>query len=183
MADEERFLDDDVTGEAEQPSGGRPSFLPAIFITVLKWAAIGLAAIIVVATISWATFRLFIQGRTPTGVAEFSPEYQQLDLRLEYFSNQLDNIRGQTSDEPPLSFLAALSLGYLKGKTAVQTELIDKNELIQNTILIFLGRKNATELRTSNLVTLQEELKTLLNNSIIRTGQIVQVTFKELQTF
>ena len=76
MADEEQFIDDDVTGEEEAAAGARPGFVSGVLLTVLKWAAIGLGVVIVVATITWATVSLFFRGRTSTGLAEFSPEYQ-----------------------------------------------------------------------------------------------------------
>lgn len=183
MADEEQFIDDDVTGDEEAAAGAKPGFLSGVLLTVLKWTAIGLGVVIVVATITWGTVRLFFQGRTSAGLAEFSPEYQVKDVDLEYFKNQLDSIRGQTSDDPPRSFLAAVSIGYSQGNTKLQTELIEKTEQIQNAVLIFMGNRTAAELTTQNIPKLQEDIKRILNNQIIRSGQIINVLFSELQTF
>jgi flagellar basal body-associated protein FliL len=183
MADEERFLDEDVTGEEEQPVAARPGILPAVLLVVLKWAAIGLAAVILIATVSWATFSLFIRGKTPSGLGEFSPEYKESNVQLEFFTNMINNIRGQTSDDPPKSFLASVSIGYKKGNMKIQTELVDKTEQIQNTVLKFFGKKTSQELTTANFDNLEKELKGLINNGIMRNGQITQVLIHELQTF
>ncbi len=183
MADEERFLDEDVTGEEEQAAAVRPGVFSGVLLVVLKWAAIGLAAVILIATVSWATFSLFIRGRTPSGLGEFSPEYKESDVKMEFFKNMIENIRGQTSDEPPRSFLVSVSIGYKKGSTKIQTELIEKTELIQNTILKFFGSKTASELTTNRFDVLENELKGIINNSIMRNGQITQVLIHELQTF
>ena len=184
MADEDQFLDDDVSGEEEQPGGGdKPGLLSGVLLTVLKWAAIGLAAIILVATVSWATFSLFVKGKTSTGISEFSPEYAEAEVELEFFKNMLESIRGQTADDPPKSFLVSVSIGYPKGETALQTELIAKTERMQNMILKYFGRKPSTELVTSKFDVLEDEIKTQLNSSLIRTGQIKKVLIHELQTF
>jgi flagellar basal body-associated protein FliL len=183
MADEERFLDEDVTGEEEQSTAARPGVVSGFLLVILKWAAIGLAAVILIATVSWATFSLFIRGRTPSGIGEFSPEYQQTDEKLEFFGNRLDNIRGQTADDPPKSFLANVSIGYEKGNTKVQTELIEKTELIQNRILKYFGRKTSLELSTRNFETLENDIKRDLNNGLMRSGQVKSVLIHELQTF
>ena len=182
MADEEQFIDDDVTGDDEAAAGTKAGFLPSVLITILKWAAIGLGVIILVATVSWATFRLFIRGREQP-LPVFSPEYEATQLDLQYFKNNLDNIRGQTADDPPKSFLAAVSVGYRQGDTTMQNELNEKTEQIQNAILIYLGNRSATELTTKNIPSLQEDIKRILNNQIVRTGQIDSVLFSELQTF
>jgi len=183
MADEERFLDEDVTGEEEQPVPARAGVLPGFLMVVLKWAAIGLAAVILIATVSWATTRLLIPGRTATGAPPVSPDFEAETVSLEFFANRLDNIRGQTADDPPLSFLVKVSLGYKKGETKTQTELIEKTELIQNTVLKYFGQKTANELTTRNFDRLEEDLKAILNNKYMRTGRIHRVLIHELQTF
>ena len=183
MADEEQFLDDDVTGEEEQAGGAKPGFLSGLLLTVLKWAAIGLAAIILVATVSYVTFNLFFKGKQPTGRPQFSPEYQQDDVDMEFFKNMLEQIRGQTADDPPRTFVVNVSIGYVKGDVPLQTELISKTEQIQNMILKFFGQKPSSELVTGNFETLESDLVSKLNNSLLRSGQIKKVLIHELQTF
>ena len=183
MADEENFLDDDVVaGGAESESGERGGVLSGALVNILKWIAIGLAAIILVATVSYVTFSLFIRGRQSEGLSEFSTEAMRPDLKLEFFSVNLTSVRGQTADDPPLSFLASVSIGYEAGDMPIQTELNDNKEIIQNEILLFLGQKTAKELTTRNLEKLQGELKNIINNTM-RSGLIDRVLFSELQTF
>ncbi len=183
MADEEQFLDDDVTGEEEQAGGAKPGLLSGLLLTVLKWAAIGLAAIILVATVSYVTYSLFSSGKQSTGLSQFSPEYEQDEVEMEFFTNMLDNIRGQNADDSPKTFVVKVSIGYEKGNTTLQTELIGKTEQIQNMILKFFGQKSSSELVTQNFVTLESDLVAKLNHSLLRTGQIEKVLIHELQTF
>ena len=182
MADEENFLDDDVTGDADAESGERGGLLSGALVNILKWIAIGLAAIILVATVSFITFSLFIQGRQSEGLPEFSTPADRPSVKLEFFNVNLTSIRGQTADEPPLSFLASVSIGYKAGDTQIQTELNENKEIIQNEILLFLGNKTARDLTTRNLDQLQGDLKNIINN-LMRTGLVDRVLFSELQTF
>jgi flagellar basal body-associated protein FliL len=145
MSDEGDFLvDEEVTGEGQPEAGERAGLLSGALFNILKWVAIGLAAIILIATVSFVTFNLLIRGREPQGLPEFSMERPDADIDLEFFSNNLGSIRGQTADDPPLSFLASVSIGYKAGDTKVQTELIAKNERIQNAILRAEDRQPGT---------------------------------------
>ena len=183
MSDEEGFLDEGVTGEEEQPAGVRTGFLPAVVITILKWAAIGLGAIIFVVTIVLITNKLLGEGKEISGIPAYSVERQREAIDTEYFNTGLDSIRGSTSDVPSRSFLASITIGYPEGKTVIQTELVSKKELIQNTILKYLGKKKAIDLQTKNFGNLENELRTKINNGIMKTGQILSVLIQELQTF
>ena len=66
----------------------------------------------------------------------------------------------------------------------VQTELVTKSDEIQNRILIYLGKKKASELTTANLERLQNDLKQLIQADVLSSGiAIYKVLFRELQTF
>ncbi len=185
MGDEERFLEEEVAGEGQTETAQRPGILSGVLINVLKWLAIGLAAVIVIATVSWLTFTLFVRGREAQGVDIFSSERSRSEpMDLEFFKANLDDIRGQTGDNPPLTFLAKVSIGYKKGDQKTQTELVTKSDLIQNTILIYLGKKKSSELGTGNLGQLQDDILQVLQvNVLSSSASIYKVLFRELQTF
>ncbi len=185
MGDEERFLEEEVAGEGQGEAAQRPGILSGVLINVLKWLAIGLAAVIVIATVSWLTFTLFMQGRQAQGVDVFSTERSRDAVPdLDYFRANLDDIRGQTIDNPPLTFMAKVSIGYKKNETKTATELVSKSDEIQNTILIYLGKKKASDLTTANLDRLQDELKQIIQVSVLSSSvAIYKVLFRELQTF
>ncbi len=185
MADEERFLEEEVAGEGQAEAAQRPGILSGVLINVLKWAAIGLAAVIVIASVSYLTFTLFVRGREAQGVDVFSSERSREAVpALDYYKASLDDIRGQTRDDPPLTFMAKVSIGYLTGDQKVANELVAKSDEIQNMILIYLGKKKASELTTANLVNLQNDLKQLIQTEVLSSSAaIYRVLFRELQTF
>jgi flagellar protein FliL len=185
MGDEERFLEEDVAAEGQTEAAQRPGLLSGVLINVLKWIAIGLAAVIVIASVSWFTFNLFIKGREAQGADVFSAERQkEAKPALDYYKSNLDDIRGQTSDEPPLTFMAKVSIGYAQGDQKVATELVARSDEIQNTILIYLGKKKAIDLTTARLENLQEDLKQLIQTKVLSSKTAIHsVIFRELQTF
>jgi len=185
MGDEERFLEEDVAGEGQAESAQRPGILSGVLVNALKWVAIGLAAVIVIATVSYATFTLFVRGREAQGTDIFSAERSRDSVPpLDYFKTNLDDIRGQTRDNPPLTFMAKVSIGYQQGDQKVQTELVAKSDEIQNRILIYLGGKMASELITANLERLQRDLRELIQVEVLSSNiAIHKVLFRELQTF
>ncbi len=182
MSDEEKFLEEDGASIEEEDSGEKAGFIPGILLVVLKWGAIGLAFIVLVVTISWATFNLFIKGKTSSIAPDYSTTQDRVQIPMEFFSNQLDDIRGRTSDVPSKTFMAAFKLGYEKGNTAVQTELIDKTEIIRNEILKYLGSKTENDLSTNNFEKIESDIKSRIN-LLMTTGLVKQVLVHELQVF
>jgi flagellar basal body-associated protein FliL len=182
MSDEEKFLEEDVAAIEEEDSQEKAGFVPGILLVVLKWGAIGLAFIVLVVTISWATFNLFIKGKTSSVAPDYSSTQEKVQIPMEFYSNQLDNIRGRTADVPSKTFMAAFQIGYEKGNTQVQTELIEKTEIIRNEILKYLGSKTENDLSTTNFEKIENEIKSRIN-LLMTTGLVKQVLIHELQVF
>jgi hypothetical protein len=78
MADEDKFLEEDVTTEHDEDTGSqvKEGFLPGLLINLLKWGSLFIIFVLLVVTISWATYTLFFnKGRTAIGMPQsFSPE-------------------------------------------------------------------------------------------------------------
>jgi flagellar basal body-associated protein FliL len=180
MADEEQYLDDEREAQDELETGKKRGFLPGFLLQVLKWILIGLAVVIGMVTIAFVTFNILMPGRVPLSPQEESAEYRDLHTVYNFYKN-IKPIRGLTADDPPKTFIAELTIGYRKGRTAVQTELIDRTDQIENIILLFLGQKRANELRTQDAEELQEQIKNKINHIMVE--KIDLVLFKELQAF
>ncbi len=182
MADEEKFLEEDVAAIDEEDSGEKAGFLPGILLVVLKWGAIGLAFIVLVVTISWATFNLFIKGKASSTAPDYAETTTTVQIAMEFYSNQLDDIRGRTSDIPSKTFMAAFKIGYEKGNTAVQTELIEKTEIIRNEILKYLGSQTEFDLATNKFGIIEDDIMKRIN-ILMTSGRIEKVLIHELQVF
>ena len=180
MADEEQYIDDDREGTEDIETGKREGFLRDFLKQALKYVIIFVAIVILVVTVSIITYRLLMGGRIPESPYSVSPDY--IDPHTEYqYYNSLTQIRGLTSDDPPKTFSAMITIGYKKGRNKVQTELISRRERIENIIFLFLGQKKGNELMPRDAPELQEQIKNKINNIMIE--KIDLVLFKELQAF
>lgn len=181
MSDDERFLeDDDQEGLDDVEVGKKVGILPALVIKILQIAAIAIAGILLVITVSVVTFNILSKGKTGQSPQIVSPEYSDKKEIYEYFG-AINQVRGQTLDNPPKNFLAVITIGYQPGNKTIQSELTSRIERIKNLIFIYLSNKTAEELSSDKIEFLQTDLKRRIND--IMKEKIEEVLFTELQTF
>ena len=111
MSDEQQDLNLEDVGAGAEDVGGprRGGLLSGMLLNILKWAAIGIGAIIIVVTTTVITFRVLNKG-TPRTSPPF-PAYAAKTQPLASYDD-IEQIRGQTADETPAVFLLQVSLGY-----------------------------------------------------------------------
>ncbi|RKX86775.1 MAG: hypothetical protein DRP57_00725 [Spirochaetes bacterium] len=179
MSDEESLNLEDVGAGADEAEPGQKKggFLSGALIAILKWVAIGVGIIILVVTTTVVTFGIINKGRKAQNVATVSPEYRAKAPPQEYYDN-IESIRGVTSDKVPSIFSLKVSIGYAKGNKEINTELIARSRQIQNIIFLFVSRKKADELTPEHYVQLEEDLKQQINQ-VMKSGKIESVIFRE----
>jgi flagellar FliL protein len=171
MADDESFLDEDVTVGQDADVGPKVGFLPALVLKILKWAAVGVAAIIFIVTVVVITMRIMNRGRPSGSVPVVSEDYNAAPPILSYYEN-FDDIRTRTADDTPYTVVAKVALGYEEGNKTIQNELVSRTKLLQHTIRSYFSSKTARQLRDEATV-LQELLEDV--NAVMNTGKIQQV--------
>jgi flagellar protein FliL len=177
MSDEQQDLNlEDVGAGAEDAGGPRKGgLLSGMLLTILKWAAIGIGAVIIIVTVTVITFKIISKGNQQQGLAAMSPEYKAQSEPWASFDG-IDQIRGQTADDPAAIFLLQLSLSYDPKEADFSVEIGNRKHEIQDMILRYISQKTATELKASNWDGLKQELKDSIN-SIMTTGKIKEVNF------
>ena len=179
MSDEQQDLNlEDVGATAEDASGPRRGgLLSGVLLTVLKWAAIGIGAVIIVVTTTIITVRLVSRGAQPEGLAAISPAYQAKAEPLAYYDD-IEQIRGQTADDPPAIYLMSVSLGYDPKDKEVSVEIGNRKREIQDLILKDISQKKAADLSPSHYDQIQAEIQDQIN-MVMRTGKVKAVTFRQ----
>jgi flagellar protein FliL len=178
MSDEQQDLNlEDVGAGAEEAAGPRRGgLLSGMLLTILKWAAIGIGVIIIVVTTTVITVRAVTKGaQAATGLAAVSPAYSTKEEPLSNYDS-IDQIRGQTSDDPPATFLLQLSLGYLTKDAAFSQEIGERKQQIQDLVLKLLSMKKADDLQAVKWEDLQAELLNSING-VMTTGKVQAVRF------
>ena len=179
MSDEQQDLNlEDVGAGAEEASGPRRGGLfSGVLLTVLKWAAIGIGAVIIVVTTTIITVRLVNRGVQPEGLAAISPSYQAKAEPLAYYDD-IEQIRGQTADDPPAIYLMSVSLGYDPKDKEVSVEIGNRRREIQDLILKDISQKKAADLAPGHYDEIQAEIQDQIN-MVMRTGKVKSVTFRQ----
>jgi flagellar FliL protein len=179
MSDEQQDLNlEDVGAGADDVAGPRRGgLLSGMLLNILKWAAIGVGAVIIVVTTTVITFRVLNKGNTQQGMEALSPAYQAKAVALSAYDG-IEQIRGLTSDEVPAVYLLKVRLGYDAKDKEISVEMGERAAEILDLLLKLVSRKTAAELAPVNYGTLQEEMKNEIN-MIMTKGKIKSVMFKE----
>jgi flagellar protein FliL len=179
MSDEQQDLNlEDVGATSEDVAGPRRGgLLSGMLLNILKWAAIGIGAIIIIVTTTVITFRVLNKGNNSEGLAALSPAYTAKQEPLASYDN-IEQIRGQTADETPAVFLLQVSLGYDPADKEVSVEIGNRNREIQDLVLKDISRKTAAELSPAHYDEIQAELLQLIN-MIMKTGKVKSVMFRQ----
>ena len=179
MADEQQDMNLEDVGAGVEEAGGprRGGLFSGLMLNILKWAAIGVGVIILVVTTTVVTFNALKKGTSSQNLAAVSPAYQTKEPPLAYYDN-IDQIRGQTSDDSPAVYLLRVSLGYAPSDKQISVEIGQREREIQNLILKYISEKTSAELSPAHYDELQEGLRDAIN-AILTTGKIRSVVFRE----
>ncbi len=179
MGDEDQAFDEGFGGdegdiapiEGERKGG----LLGGALLKILKFAAMGIGAIIFIVTVVIITMRIMNRGGQSQTAIPVSEEYQGPEEQYAWYDN-IPEIRTRTSDENAVTVIVKVNLGYEPENKAVQSELIARTPRIQDQIRQFFANKTAGQLTPAH----EEELKTELKeriNKIMAEGQIKDVIF------
>ncbi len=179
MSDEEVFAEEEIAGGEGQELGGKTGFIPAVVLRLLKWVALGLGAVIFIVTIVVVTVSILNKGPQNVVYPSDSLEYSELPDILQWYD--LKEIRVRTADEQPITVIIHPKLGYEMENTAIQTDLIARNEIIVDRIRSFFANKKASELTADKEKQIKNELKQAINK-LVEKQSVQEIIFLEYNT-
>ena len=180
MSDENEMFeagDDSAVGGEAQPSK-RVGFLPGFVIQILKWAALGLGAIIFIVTVVILTMKFMGAGNQGMSQQQVSADYAGKAPIYDWFPN-ITGIRGRTSDTPPAMVMVDLSIGYEQGNKVVQSELVNRTPQIKDIVRQFFAVRRSSDMTPGRENDMKMELAEKIN-SIMTDGKVRQVIFDNL---
>ncbi|HOV62426.1 MAG TPA: flagellar basal body-associated FliL family protein [Spirochaetia bacterium] len=178
MSDEEVFTEEEGGTSPEQEPGQKTGFIPAFLLKILKYVAIGLAAIIFVVTIVIVTLRIMQGGQSAAQYPSVSESYRAKPPRYTYF--EMKQIRTRTADEAPHTVMVTPKLGYTENDKIMLAELVARSDQIFDLIRTYFSSKTAMELMPQYEQEIKEDLKNRINQ-ILSDGQIKDIVFMEFQ--
>ena len=168
-------LEDGGTSASSGKKGGMGGALPGL----LKWVAIALGAIILIVVIVVVTVNILNKNTTGTPSIPISDEYVTQREILDWYTS-LGAIRTKTSDDISASVVVDIALGYKKDDKATSTEITQRNIEIKDFIRRYLTEKTIAELKPQNEQKLKIELRNAINDEILSTSKIRDISFLQL---
>lgn len=181
MADNRDELDlegSEAAGGAES-SPKKTSGLAALLPNLLKFAAIGLGALIFIVTVSVITYRILNSSGKAQTTNLAVEEYQPKKPQLSWFTT-IGVIRTRTSDPTPYSVVVNVILGYDLDSKVSQNELTNRLYELKDFIRNFFSLKTAAELQSNNEAQLKIEMREMLNTQLLQDTKVREILFQQL---
>ena len=168
-------LVDGGTSASSGKKGGMGGALPGL----LKWVAIALGAIILIVVIVVVTVNILNKNTTGTPSIPISDEYVTQREILDWYTS-LGAIRTKTSDDISASVVVDIALGYKKDDKATSTEITQRNIELKDFLRRYFTEKTIAELKPQNEQKLKIELRNAINDEILSTSKIRDISFLQL---
>ena len=168
-------LEDGGASASSGKKGGMGGALPGL----LKWVAIALGAIILIVVIVVVTVNILNKNTTGTPSIPISDEYVTQREILDWYTS-LGAIRTKTSDDISASVVVDIALGYKKDDKATSTEITQRNIELKDFLRRYFTEKTIAELKPQNEQKLKIELRNAINDEILSTSKIRDISFLQL---
>jgi len=167
-------------GEAPETSSTfkKKSGLAAILPTILKFAAIGLAAVIFIVTVSVITVRVMRSDGTPQTITDLASPFVGAQPVLTWFD--LGSVTTQTWETPQQTVTVVMHLGHEPGDTVTSGELFSRRVQLQAFTRRYFAGKVADDLRPENELRLRREIMDILNTRYLSNARVRDVDFVRL---
>jgi flagellar FliL protein len=166
--------------DGESPEGGSPSKkkkggLGALLPTILKFAAIGIGALLFIVTVSVITYNIMNSGgKTQTNVTDPSSPYIGKKPIFAWYTD-IGTVTTRTMDESTVSVV--MNIGYDMTDVAAYSEFSGRKFELQDFVRRYFAGKNADDLKPENEERLKQEIKETLNKRYLETARVRDITF------
>ncbi|MBQ4378618.1 MAG: flagellar basal body-associated FliL family protein [Treponema sp.] len=178
MADEDdgMEMDDGADAGAAPAKGGKGLLIPGL----LKWVAIGLAAIILIVTVVVITMKVVGGNNSGTGaVVPMTEEFTGSKEILDWYTS-LGMIQTRTMEANPASVRVDVVLGYQKENKATSTEITQRTVELKDFLRRYFTQKTFAELQPQNEENLKIEIRNAINDTILSSSKIKDVRFMQM---
>ncbi|MDR1565661.1 MAG: flagellar basal body-associated FliL family protein [Treponema sp.] len=157
----------------------KPSGIAALLPNLLKFAAIGLGALIFIVTVSAITYNILNKsGQSQTVIPENSP---YVGARPQYsMFTAIGLVRTGTKDPAPYSVVVDMVIGYDMNDNAAASEFTGRLYELRDFVRSFFRSKMAAELQPENEARLKQEIIELLNTRVLNSAKARIILFNQL---
>jgi flagellar FliL protein len=158
---------------SKKKKGGLGTLLP----TLLKFAAIGIGALLFIVTVSVITYNIMNSGgKTQTNVTDPSSPYIGRKPIFAWYTD-IGTVTTKTKDELSHSVSVVMNIGYDTTDVTAYSELSGRKFELQDFVRRYFAGKYADELKPENEERLKLEIKETLNKRYLETARVRDITF------
>jgi flagellar FliL protein len=182
MSDSDELdMDDGESPDAGVGKKKRGGALGALLPTILKFAAIGIGALIFIVTVSVITYSLMSKGgKSQTVIADPTTPYMGKRPYYTYYTN-IGSVTTKTKDiDKSYTITVVMNLGYDQEDVAASSELSQRQYELRDFVRHYFTGKTAEELQPENEARLKQDIKEILNTRFLDTAKIRLVVFDRL---
>jgi flagellar FliL protein len=163
-------------GGKKKKTAGIAALLP----NLLKFAAIGLGALVFIVTVSIITYNIMSRGgKNQTAVAD--PASPWVGKRPEYqMFTSINSVRTRTKDPTPYSVVVNMVIGYDMNDKNAQTELTSRLYELRDFVRTFFSSKYRVELLPENEGRLKQDILEAINTRYLDTSRARIILFEQL---
>jgi flagellar FliL protein len=156
---------------SKKKKGGLGTLLP----TLLKFAAIGIGALLFIVTVSVITYNIMNDGgKKQTTVTDPSSPYLGIKPIFAWYTD-IGTITTKTSDENSVSVV--MNIGYDTTDMVAYSELSGRKVELQDFVRRYFASKKAEDLRPENEEKLKKEIKEQLNMRYLENARVRDIAF------
>jgi flagellar FliL protein len=164
--------------EGEAPDAGqkkKKGGLGALLPNILKFAAIGIVALLFIVTVSVITYNIMNDGgKKQTSVTDPSSPYIGRKPIFAWYTD-IGTITTKTSDENSVSVV--MNIGYDQTDVAAYSELSGRKVELQDFVRRYFASKKAEDLLPENEEKLKKEIKEQLNMRYLENARVRDIAF------
>ncbi|MDR2718092.1 MAG: flagellar basal body protein FliL [Treponema sp.] len=166
-------------GSGKKKKGG--GALGALLPTILKFAAIGVGALIFIVTVSAITFKLMNAGGKPqTVVTDPSSPYLGKKPIYSYYTG-IGSLTTKTRDPSgSYSVTVTMNIGFDQEDAVTSTELYGRQYELRDFVRSYFTGKYASELQPENEARLKQDIKEILNTRFLDSRGVRIIVFDKL---
>lgn len=167
----------DAGSSPKKKGGGLGSLLP----TILKFAAIGIGALVFIVTVSVITYNIMNKGgKSQTVIADPSSPYLGKLPQFNYY-DQIGSITVRTKDTAPGSTVTVeMIIGYDLDNQVASMEFISRRFELRDFIRRYFTGKYAAELNPDREEELKKEIREQLNTRFLDQARARIILFNKL---
>jgi flagellar FliL protein len=158
----------------------KSSGLAGLLPTILKFAAIGVGALIFIVTVSVITYNIMNKGgKSQTVISDPTSPYVGKRPVYAYYTN-IGSITVNTRDTTTHSVTVVMNLGYDLEDQATSSELNSRQVELRDFVRTYFQNKYAKDLAPEKNDQLKQEIKEILNTRFLDTAKVRSVMFDKL---